>query len=1111
VLLSGEENLSSTVKITGDQTINGIKTFSQNTNINSINFTKNIIPNLGGFNKFTIQNRPFTGTNNNLYTGWNISPNNSDSASGIKLNSGSFIEITYSGISNETYGLLWYGLSGKPDTFGTANQKSFPLFSGTTLYNQLDISGGPIKISGYLPRDSNYLILRPIFDTIDAPFPSIAVSGNSGIDRNVIVDAYNDKLFIGNSEIITSDKYQLIDGLKNFTTQPTFSGMPLITTGDLAALEFNIVGVIADTSKYINLTHLQLKTLQEENLLVSGQYYRISDFRLKWHNQSVNDTGVKSGIMFEPLVVQALSRNKISHIAKSEMYPQDTIYYDFDATGSYSWGTINNNAAIPDFKGWIYRRIDNKLNIDVAWDWRQITVNCLPLDISSISSWSSSTNYSYLDVVKQSTSDLFASLRDNNSGINPSNNNLDWLRVPPSLLLTHFIPTNEVTGYQITFSDDVETSSIYIPFDTNSRAQFPTFIENNTENPPALSLTHVKNLKILGGHNSYFVNNVELPCENNTVGTNFNFNLINASFIDNNIANNFSGNTIYDNFKQNKIDNSFTENRIGGIFTNNEISSGFSQNIIGKSGSESIFENNRILNNFKKNKVLSLFDNTIDNNVTLRQLITGINIYGKNNTVSSTATNSFVNGSSNRISGSAQNSFISNGFANLIIRPPQQAGTVSNSYINNGRENVISGAAFASFISNGCRNLLCDSISSHIANGCCNLMVSERSAIQHGFCNSITGSSEDSTILGGSLNSINRSVSVLIGNGVQNSMGVDQTGVEDTLKRTNYSSIVNGSNNRVIGDFNLIGGGSFNKITGDYNREPSCIQSFSRSNVIAGGSNNTIDTASCSAILGGRYNEVIHNGATVIGDGSLNIKTSKGACTLLLSFSNGIYLESPLIKFNGLSLIPSTLPIDIVPYVRMPFGIRGTSAPGTSPLISGMASIVPFYIGETIYNHKAVSNRISGAENYGPWTIRVALYDINNGISSPQFIESSDVEIIQTSPAYLQQGVVNFTQNGLSLIPGWYAYVSWFVSGNEELRNNTNFSWSNRAFIGGNTGIPEGSSTLLEIPTAPFETFYLITGLTGAFYETGSPTGIGTVMTLTAGNARSLPWFFPYY
>jgi hypothetical protein len=619
---AGTAQASWLVGTVGDQTISGIKTFAQNTKADSINFTKNLIPNLGGFNNFTIQGPP--NTTNPLYTGWNTSPNTSDSLSGIKLNSGSFVQITYSGISNTTYGLQWYGLSGKPDTIGTTSQKSFPLFSGNTLYNQLDISGGPITISGYLPRDSNYLILRPLFSTTAAPFPKIDISGNSGINRDVTLEAYNDKLYIGNSEIITSDKYQLIDGLKNFTTQPTFSGMPLITTGDLAELEFNIVGVIADTSKYINLTHLQLKTLQEENLLVSGQYYRISDFRLKWHNQSVNDTGVKSGIMFEPLVVQALSRNKISHIAKSEMYPQDTIYYDFDATGSYSWGTINNNAAIPDFKGWIYRRIDNKLNIDVAWDWRQITVNCLLLDIGSISSWSSDTNYSYLDVVKQSTSDLFASLIDNNSGINPSNNNLDWLRVPPSLLLTHFIPTNEVTGYQITFSNEPNSPSVYIPFDPDSRTQFPTFVQNNTDDPPALSLTHVKNLKILGGHSSYFVNNSNLLCENNTIGNNFNFNLINSSFSNNEIANDFSGNMVYGNFNQNRIENSFANNRLGGSFEQNKVLPDFSQNIV-----SGVFNKNAIGIDFQKNIVVTEFsENFVENNFNYNKVL-----LLKNNTI----------------------------------------------------------------------------------------------------------------------------------------------------------------------------------------------------------------------------------------------------------------------------------------------------------------------------------------------------------------------------------------------------------------------------------------------------------------------------------------------
>ena len=502
--------------------------------------------------------------------------------------------------------------------------------------------------------------------------------------------------------------------------------------------------------------------------------------------------------------------------------------------------------------------------------------------------------------------------------------------------------------------------------------------------------------------------------------------------------------------------------------------------------------------------VTHIIDQNLPVYATGNQTISGIKIFGTNNTISSGVTNSTIlGGSNNIITGDVSNVFIANGSSNVI--GDSGRAKPSSSYIGNGFRNVISGSGRRSVILNGELNRI--SSSEHILIG-------------NGLGNVITGGSSNySVLMNGAENSFTDTDYVFLGNGVANCIGLDRTGTADTFTKATHSSIINGSNNRIIGDFNFIGGGSFNKITGDYNRDPSCIQSFSKSNVIVGGANNKIDTASCSAILGGRYNEVSHNGATIIGDGSLNIKTSKGACTLLLSFQNGIYLESPLIEFNSRPTVlgnhifvngdgfpNSTLPIDSVPYARMPFGIRGLTASSSTVLITGRASIVPFYIGETIYNYKALSNRLTGAQDGGPWTIRVALYNIDNGISSPEFLESVDTTISAGIGVGVDsQQIANFTGNGSSLIPGWYTNVSWLVSGNGSLLNRFNFQWPNRPLIGGDTGINT------ELPGGVIgETYYFLTGLTGSFYETGSPAGIGTDMIARASGI-TLPWFFPYY
>ena len=272
------------------------------------------------------------------------------------------------------------------------------------------------------------------------------------------------------------------------------------------------------------------------------------------------------------------------------------------------------------------------------------------------------------------------------------------------------------------------------------------------------------------------------------------------------------------------------------------------------------------------------------NNISISSESNAAILGGSDNAITGTVDDSFIaNGRSNLISGAASDSFILNGLSNKIFNLIGTAGRPFYSYISNGFSNLISGGALShSFISAGNQNKIEFASYSYIANG---------------QSNSITGINGGllSTILGGTSNSIQDGNNASILNGASNSIGGRPSGTD--CSQGCYSSIINGSNNRIIGAFNIIGGGSFNQITGGVIFD-TCCQTSSRSNVIVGGANNSILNSTCSAILGGRYNQVIHNGATVIGDGSLNVKTSRGACSLLLSFANGIFLESPTVNYN---------------------------------------------------------------------------------------------------------------------------------------------------------------------------------------------------------------------
>jgi hypothetical protein len=135
----------------------------------------------------------------------------------------------------------------------------------------------------------------------------------------------------------------------------------------------------------------------------------------------------------EPLIVLATTVNKFQSIAHSELYPGDTIEYDFFEQKSWSrpgygfWQLQNG-------RGWITRRkgmvwggaeklgqnntpiLDSKGNqindpirsqgiydrgtLDCPYDWRHITWPCRKLDSSKIEEWSSTKGYNKGDIVR---------------------------------------------------------------------------------------------------------------------------------------------------------------------------------------------------------------------------------------------------------------------------------------------------------------------------------------------------------------------------------------------------------------------------------------------------------------------------------------------------------------------------------------------------------------------------------------------------------------------------------------------------------------------------------------------------------------------------------------
>ena len=428
--------------------------------------------------------------------------------------------------------------------------------------------------------------------------------------------------------------------------------------------------LVYNTGQILNTTYSTLTGLKAASGLLSGQLYRISDFVLKWNNQSINDQTVKTAASGEPLIVTALSKDKISHLAQSEAYPQDTIYYNIDASGSYSWGYINNNAAIPDFKGWIYRRIDNLLNIDIPYDWRNITVNCCKPDVSSVPNYSGNYQYTRLDYVKETGNNsnrgkLYYSVVTGNSGNALSNSNF-WNPVSAFVESGTYFATDENSNAFVGLYDEFNLGDfkIQLPPITSSRIQQPTFTSIIT-GLGTFSLVNVNNIKIEGGHSNVIVG---VNFNNNTIGNNFYQNTIKESFLSNTIGNNFTYNTIGDNFTYNTIGDYFIFNNTSSNFNSNNFKQSVSYNTIAVS-----FQVNVIGANFNYNFIGGNFSNNTIGNAFYS------NIIGNNFNYNSIQ-NAFYN---NRIGVDAIYNVIGNSFANNTIGNDTNGNTIGNAFTDN--------------------------------------------------------------------------------------------------------------------------------------------------------------------------------------------------------------------------------------------------------------------------------------------------------------------------------------------------------------------------------------------------------------------------------------------
>lgn len=427
----------------------------------------------------------------------------------------------------------------------------------------------------------------------------------------------------------------------------------------------NITGKpLSNTSgaSFIYLTRSELIDLYSTSGLIAGGYYMITDFKTCYDqpdydfNGNATSSGIYKQAEVEPILVFAISENKLSDDAYQPKYPNDKIKYDLhwnktEITGGIAYGRITerideyNNRTDYDHRTILFKRYRSYFyNLNSPFSGR--------INVSGATVVGTDTNF--LDVLTAGTAGSVIYI----NGL--------LFRVVQITDNTNMV----IEGHNLTNGSDLQYFSAYTNTDgdndkcyewkqnniinDNYHREFTTFqIEREIlENSVVTSINNY-----IGNHSNFYVTNLstsEFLLANNVFGrysysnnigdrsfnnTSYNWfnknniagtfqknvfkrgfysniigqyfanNIINRESYSNKIGNEFYNNEFGNDFNNNKIGDDFNNNKMGGDFNNNKISNGFNNNVIGNS-----YNNNNIGNNFNSNKIYSdYYKNTTDN------------------------------------------------------------------------------------------------------------------------------------------------------------------------------------------------------------------------------------------------------------------------------------------------------------------------------------------------------------------------------------------------------------------------------------------------------------------------------------------------------------------
>ncbi|EKS4345775.1 hypothetical protein QB607_003812 [Clostridium botulinum] len=387
---------------------------------------------------------------------------------------------------------------------------------------------------------------------------------------------------------------------------------------------------LADITTYDRKTYAELKALKDNNNLIEGKKYLLTDYKTKYKQPTTN---VIKEMAVEELILTASSNNTFESIVYSALYPQDTIWYDFNNNICEDNTTPRN--------GFILRRYDPINKNDSANDFRNILWARWAPDNNQYYNGNTLTNYStwtsgnaILNVIYKSGNKLLIAYNTNVPNNSEDTNvfNVIYDDITIGLLYldkrkilnysndTLYLKLGELKEYKTFGSDSTDNiiigSSSILHDNVILGKSVGNYIgvsyHNTINNSGRNNILNSSNVNILAA--SCFYNIIDNNCDNNFFTSNCNDNKLKNNCDSNLFCNSCNGNVLGVDCSVNLFGYNCDNNSFGNNCNNNIFLDSCTNNSFGNNCSSNSFGNYCVGNNFGNYFISNSFENNCDYN-----------------------------------------------------------------------------------------------------------------------------------------------------------------------------------------------------------------------------------------------------------------------------------------------------------------------------------------------------------------------------------------------------------------------------------------------------------------------------------------------------------------